>query len=176
MAYTLTLHTRSILLPVVILAITLLYALYEKKMSFSLNFWPAFFAAYFVVKQLLKLYQEGFWKGTPMNSELSGSVSKNLSSMQLDLETIKSVFMIFVGHVFTANIMTFGLYTMAVVAIFMFTFKRFKCADKSERALILSSWVFMGSCIGTSLAQCVTWFQGVYTGVITGTTDWVYSY
>ena len=186
MVYTLTIHTRSIILWGAIFAIVVLYFIVYKKILLSL---PVFLGnisvGYVAARVLEKALQASIWITTSSDepklntsSDLTNKITDSILGM-FQPDNINEMIKIFFGNVYTLFYFTAGVMIIALVMGGYSIYNHIKhkeiFKDKEERGLDMIFW-FSGICIFVVIAGlAVVWYPGV-SKYMQGYDQAVYSY
>ena len=166
LTWSLTLHTRAVMLFLGILAVTALYFLLWHRVLLHGWVYILMVVGYLAASRFIKLYQSQIWTGIARNSSMTTASSGFLSLIKsegINYHTIVSFLRIVVGQLYTACVMTGGLYIIAIVAFLWrcFPLKKNKENEKTCAVFVAGAFAFVCT-FGTSLGQGLTWLPGVY--------------
>ncbi len=182
MLYSLTCHTRAVAILMTVILVSIIYSVFYRKKLFHTVTYIINLAGYFLVSYLLNLYRLSIWgKGSVTNSSVTGSVGNALSNIFAKgniMQILETWTRIVCGQVFTASMISGGLFLIAAIscAVYLFNFLKRRKEDSSETLFILSLTALILICF-TIFTQGITWLSGVYDGIyLSGSYSYVYSY
>lgn len=183
MLYMLTIHSRSIVYFLSIIVVSVIYYFLESKVILSKKNWCFLAIGYIGVQQLLELYQKCVWNSEVVrNASLGDTVSSSISQLTIDINMIKSIFMIIFGQFFTAFSLSGGIFLICFVIVFLFAYKVLKCRysigsiGDVDSIILVFSMFFLFAILISIGGQSILWGVNVYKGLITGANEYIYAY
>ena len=185
LGYVCTLHARAvILIPLFMVAYTLYWLLFKEDLVRK-RFWIILSILFLIARFITKYYQHLNWSGHTRNTSVVSSVTNAANVLHLDATAIKGFFMIFSGIIYTQTAVTGGIILLSAITIMFFAFRfilklgsmPYLVLDKEQQMhVVIVGLIFMIGWLGIIAGQGISWLPGVYNGLTSGNTDWVYGY
>lgn len=176
MGYSLTIHTRALLIYICLLLAVSIYYLITKKSIVYYWFWPAYIVEYFVVKFFLNTYRYTIWTGDIRNNSLTAGVISSAVVAKLDIYTMKAIMNTGIGIILTESSLTGGTFMFAIGAILVWgwnVLRKKEYFDEKILFLVLfSSFGFLSLSFGLG----VSWLKSIYPGLASDTLEWCSGY
>jgi len=169
LAYSLTLHTRAVMVYIALFIFSAVYFAARRKLPFHIFFYFALVVAYVFTRFLISKYQASIWEGN--GSIRNASVIENvggfislLKDNGLDRHLIASVLRIICAQIYTTCVFSGGLFPLAAVAFLYNCFRAIKANSESEQILFLIGLFALACIICSSAGQAIMWSPGIYVG------------
>ncbi len=175
LVYSLSIHTRSIVLWGAVVAIVVLYYLFYKESLVSIpTFVIGVSGGYLLYKKIEPIIQANIWaveEGTAIrnsSSNLSDMIGDGISGI-FQLDNILAMFKILFGNIYTLFYFTGGLATIALIILFMSMKRHVKNREfflvEENRAIDMIFW-FFAMCIVVIIGGLViTWYPNISKGM-----------
>lgn len=178
--YMLTIHTRSIIYIISMVLICIIYYILFGERVVSRKFWCYLFIGYLIVQKLLDIYQKWVWSnGGVRNASISDSVTTAFSKLSFDMDMVKSVLMIIFGQFFTAFSLSGGIFLICIVLVLLWGYRSIKYRKElcnRDKNIFIFSVFFLVAILISIFGQSILWGVNVYKGLVSGETDYIYSY
>ena len=176
MGYSLTIHTRALLIYICLIITAIIYYCCAKKKLVYFWFWPVYIIEYFAVKLLLNTYRYTIWKGTIRNNSLVSGVAASSSMFKFDIYSLKAIMNTGIGIIITESSLTCGTFILALCAIMAWFYNT--CIKKKtfNDKIIFSSIFNILGFLSLSFGLGISWLKSIYPALITGTLNWDDSY
>ena len=169
-AYSLLIHTRAILLPIILIVVIILYMLLYKEMLLSLKAIPFLILSIMSSRFLIKTVQKLVWLKDSSENLANASINIGSAFRHLnifDLITWKALFYTIIGQLATLNLFSSGLFIMSIVIILIY-FNILKSKNgnfllnEKNRYYVVLCVLFILCCFGTVVAQSLKWMYSLY--------------
>lgn len=169
LTYSLTLHTRVVMVYIALLLLSVLFLIIKRKLPFHLFFYFALAIAFVFVRFLISKYQAWIWKGSGSIRNASvlnstGGFFSILKNNGLDRHLIASVLRIIFGQIYTTCVFSGGIFPLAIVAFIYSCLCNKHFSIKSEQNILLVGLFALICIVGSSAGQAVIWSPGIYVG------------
>ncbi len=180
--YSLTIHTRNIVLCIaIILGLSIYMLVYKSRMFLSIKMLPVGICAcgmYFLVQKLITVVQQNLWivEGNEKlrNASYSVSIQEGLSITDI----IKSAYFIIIGQLNAVNFFTLGVaaFLLCMIGNFLLENIRKRSGTKEEKCLFGIAVILLLSIGAMIFAQSLSWLSGVAEGIKSDNYADVYSF
>lgn len=172
MGYSLTIHTRALLILVCLVMTAIIYYCCTKKQLVYFWFWPAYVVEYFAIKLLLNTYRYTIWQGTIRNNSLVSGVSASSSIFKFDIYTLKAIMNTGIGIIITESSLTCGAFILAICAIILGIYNIINKKKGIDVKIVFPAIFNILGFLSLSFGLGVSWLKNIYPGLASGTLDW----
>ncbi len=169
MAYALTIHIRSIILPAALFVVVLIYWLVYKEWFISLKAIPFGISFMAAALYVVKLVQNIIWKSGERINVANTEIDLGISQLNLaDLTTWKGFFLVLAGQISTINLFSGGLFIMALYVLIKYAVLSRKNARNAEssRYYLAVALLFLLCCFGMVAGQAISWMYTIYPSLL----------
>lgn len=169
MAYALTIHTRSIILPAALFVVVFIYWIVYKEWLISLKAVPFGISLMAAALCVVKLVQNMIWKSGDRINVANTKIDIGISQLNLsDLTTWKGFFLVLVGQVSTINLFSGGLFIMALYVLVKYVIINRKKNGNVEynRYYLVVALLFLLCCFGMVAGQAMSWMYAIYPSLL----------
>lgn len=176
MGYSLTIHTRALLMYICFAIAAIIYYLLEKKIIVYYWFWLAYIVEYFAIKLLLNTYRYTIWSGNIRNNSLTSDVMASTATFQFDWYTVKAIMNTGIGIILTETSLTGGTFMLAIGAIGTWGYYAWKKKKYIDNKILFPVLYSIIGFFSLSFGLGVSWLKNIYMGLSSGTLDWFDGY
>lgn len=166
LGYSLTVHTRAICLVIGVLLFDVISRILMKKELIHKQSYCIIVAGYMVINWGLKWYQGKIWPQGTVNTSVMSGVENTLSHVDFKNSNLYlNILRIVGGQVYTAIIVSGGLFIIAVLLIILYLLEGKYKEDKKGSYLFVIGGMFLFCTFFTIGGQSITWLSGVTNGM-----------
>ncbi len=163
LGYSLTVHTRSIGLIIGVICADIICRIMIKQELLHKWSYLIILAGYKVISSGLKIYQSGIWGSGTKNTSVVDNVKSSLFGISdfTDINLYLNVLRTSLGQIYTAGVVTGGLFVLAIfILLFFFLQKGYK-EDRRGKYIFALSALFLFCTIITIGGLTVSWLSWI---------------
>lgn len=165
--YSITIHTRAIILIIALLCVAIIYRLIFKERLFPIFSYIILMLGYISTKIVVSIVQKTLWT-SDINRLHNASidVSSHLGNFDLsDFNAYKAIICVVLGQINALNIFSGGIFVLSLVILLVYIFRNWRLSSKKYKSILAITVIFSICFVGMIVGQSITWGDGVYKAI-----------